>query len=54
MTEINGARQGFFINSKNPGNPVLLLGGICAAAGVVICLIAAGRAKKNKKYKGRH
>ena len=36
------------------GNPALLLGGICAAAGIVICLIALSRSKKNKKYKGRH
>lgn len=36
------------------GNPALLLGGICAAAGIVICLIALSRSKKNKKYKGKH
>ena len=36
------------------GNPVLLIGGLCAVAGIAICLIAASRAKKNKKYKGRH
>ena len=40
--------------ASKQGNPVLLIGGLCAVAGIAICLIAAGRAKKNKKYKGRH
>jgi hypothetical protein len=35
------------------GNMVFLLGGCCAAAGIVLCLIAMRRAQ-NKKYKGKH
>ena len=35
-------------------NKILLLGGLCAAAGIVLCLIAARRANKNKRYKGKH
>ena len=40
--------------AKKPVNKVLLAGGICAAAGIALCLIALIRRSGNRKYKGKH
>ena len=36
------------------GNKILLIGGLCTAAGIAICLAALRASRKKGKYKGKH